>query len=143
MLDRLYLGGYDQVDYYNISLPDTRAIRIEAQATPDGSGNYPNFYLSLHDPSGNQVARSGPSSFQNISYVIIGGGEWTINVTSSDHLGFYRLTATTYGIGDSNGDEKVNILDIVTVARWFGFEVLLPHGKLTCSTPTVVSIFWG
>lgn len=122
--NNLYLGGYDQVDYYNISIADDRAIRIEAEATPHSAGdNYPNFYLSLLSPSGNQVASSGPGSSQSLSYVIDGGGEWTIEVKSSDHLGFYCLTATTYEMGDLNRDGRVNILDIVTVAVWFGFTV--------------------
>jgi len=121
--NNLYIGGYDQVDCYNISVPDGRAIRIEAQATPHGEGdNYPNFYLSLHDPSGNQVASSGLGPHQNISYVIDSGGQWTIEVNSADHLGFYNLTATTYGIGDGNRDGTVDIFDIVAVALSFGLN---------------------
>jgi len=93
-----YIGGYDLVDCYNISLAEGETIHVQAEATPHSTGdNYPHFLLSLLDPSGDQVVGSGPGRLESLSWIADSGGEWTVEVSSSEHLGFYSLTVTTNG----------------------------------------------
>lgn len=100
----LYIGKYDEYDYYNISVPVYKEIYVQAQASlmhPSDLGP-DQMKLTLFDPRGVPKVSSGIGSFVSLSWIATTTGDWTIRVHDEDaylDAGFYSLYATLYSGG--------------------------------------------
>ena len=86
---RLFLGGYDDCDFYNVSVTQGALLYVNAQnASHKG---WAVFSLHLWDPQGNE--RVSTSAWHNhfIYFPADKSGEWTIELRLHGSWGFYSL----------------------------------------------------
>ena len=89
---KLYLGGYDDEDYYKIHLNEGCFIKVEANGT---SSPMPDFYLDLYDPSRNRKARSPSHGYSHfVTFTADSSGDWFIRTRLYENWGFYSLNVS-------------------------------------------------
>lgn len=95
---KLYLGGYDWVDYYKIYVPKGYIIQMHAFETGLEPQANPSFYLNLYDPEGKWKTGSSSLDYSHfIAYTTDSAGEWFIQTLSDGHsFGFYELQINLY-----------------------------------------------
>ena len=122
--DRLYIGNYDEKDYYKIHVDQGFKIDISAWATkPSPTSPEPYFYLFLYDPWGNQKASTGPGKNLFLGYTAGSTGYWLIEVRKDGSYGFYSLKVNLSYPGDGGGGCPF-------VYTWNGSEYVIDNNIL-------------
>jgi hypothetical protein len=87
---RLYIGAYDQSDWYKVSVNQGYTISVAVDRTLGST----DVYLAIHDPQGNfRKGTAYHSSNVYVSYRADVTGDWFIHVTPYDiSYGLYRLS---------------------------------------------------
>ena len=90
---RLYIGVYDESNYYQIKLKKGDKIEVYGEAT--SSPDKPDFYLFLYDPGkGEPKASSDHGYYPSLSYTADSPGYWFIEARKHENHGFYSLKVT-------------------------------------------------
>jgi hypothetical protein len=92
--ERLFIGGYDEDDYYKIPASTGYTISVSAWALqPSPTSHDPDFYLYLRGPGGGIKRSAGPGKDLSFSYTVGSScGFWFIQVHIADDYGFYTLS---------------------------------------------------
>lgn len=116
----LYIGRYDQVDYYTIGVDEGRVIDVWASAIGDAVTT---FYLAVVDSLNITRASSGPSFHEFVHCLTNYTGDWFIKVQAYDvYYGLYNLSLNVKIAGDINSDGRVNAKDAVLLGVAFGSQ---------------------
>jgi len=121
----LYIGRYDQVDYYTIGVDEGRVIDVWASAIRDPITT---FYLGIVDSQGVTRVSSGPSFHEFVHCLTNYTGDWFIKVQAyADYFGLYNLSLNVKIAGNINNDGYVNAKDAVLLGLAFGSQSGGPH----------------
>jgi len=87
---RLYIGAYDQSDWYKVNVNQGHTISVAVDRTV----GYTDVYLAIYDPQGNfRKGTAYHSSNVYVNYRADVTGDWFIHVTPYDiYYGLYRLS---------------------------------------------------
>jgi hypothetical protein len=90
--NRLYIGAYDQSDWYKVNVNQGYLVCATASAM---SGTT-DVYVAIHDPQGNfRKGSASHGTYFSISYVADSTGDWFIHVWPySNTYGFYKLSVS-------------------------------------------------
>jgi hypothetical protein len=94
---KLYLGGYDWVDYYKIYVPRYCLIQVRAYEMMPEPQVHPDFNINLYDPERKWKTGSSSSNYSHtVSYTADSAGEWFIQTLIDRNFGFYELQICLY-----------------------------------------------
>jgi len=90
LYSKLYLGGYDEKDFYKIYVYGGRKIIVTAEAN-SSYNDLPDFQIFLHDWYGFEKAYTLPGYSHHLEYVADTTGYWFIEARLCTNDGFYSL----------------------------------------------------
>ena len=93
---RLYIGPYDDVDFYKVNVSPGTGFYVCASADYYYSV-VPDFTISVYDPYGNPRDTSPHGYYHNLGFVADIGGEWLIKASKYGNHGYYSLIVDFLG----------------------------------------------